>query len=296
MADPPAIDVTHVRKTFGAKTALQDVSFAVPQGAIFGFLGPNGAGKTTTIRCLMDFIRPSGGSIQIFGMDAHTHSTQLKKQVGFLASEMQLNGAWTAAEHMRLAETIRGTTGETARLARLLGLELRPKVKNLSTGNQQKLAIALALIGSPKLLVMDEPTRGLDPVLQNTVYELLQNLAKNGSTVFFSSHNLSEVQRVCSAVALIKDGSIVAEQGMEDIRGANIHIVSVATRQDLDITEIARIKNVESVRIEPHHATVRVTGDINPIMVYFTARQLTDISVDHASLEDIFLAKYKEHA
>lgn len=287
-----AIKVSQLTKQFGQKEALSGVSFEVPEGSIFGFLGPNGAGKTTTIRCIMDFIRPSSGSVRVFGKDAHEFSTELKGMIGFLPADMQLNPKWTAADHLKLAEDVRGGW-ERDRLVRLLELDINSKVGHLSSGNKQKLSILLAFAGRPKLLIMDEPTRGLDPVLQNTLYDLLKDFTKQGNTVFFSSHNLSEVQRICDAVVLIKEGKVVTSQGMDEIRGANIHVITASAKKALDRAELTK-RNAEVISFSRLHVALKIKGDINPLMTYLLGRGLHDLSVTHASLEDIFLEKYKE--
>src|SRR5665647_1035184 len=221
-----AIRVQALSKSFGATQALSEVSFTVPYGSIFGFLGPNGAGKTTTIRCLMDFIRPSDGSITIMEQDAHDDSTALKQSIGYLSSDSQLNLNWTAQEHIDFFESIKGRGKNRAKLVERLGLDTRSKVRALSSGNKQKLAIVLCFIGDPQLLIMDEPTRGLDPLLQNVLYDILTGFVDSQKTVFFSSHNLTEVEHICDSVLLIRNGRVVEEKTMDSIRDMKVNIVS----------------------------------------------------------------------
>ena len=189
MTKSSAIKIKKLSKSFGKHTALHNVSFEVPEGQIFGFLGPNGAGKTTTIRCVMDFIKPTHGSVEILGLDAHRDSAELKQSIGYLSADYQLNGGWTGKDHIRLFQKTKGRTSNLNDLIGSLGLNTSVKVKNLSSGNKQKLAVVLAFIGDPRLLIMDEPTRGLDPVLQNVLYDLLNDFVSKGNTVFLSSHN-----------------------------------------------------------------------------------------------------------
>lgn len=294
MSDLPAlaVDVRAVTKRFDDKNALDDVSFSVATGSICGFLGPNGAGKTTTIRCLMDFIRPTKGKISLLGRDAQIDSTALKADIGFLSSDSQLNMRWTGDDHIGLVESIRGKSAQTKKLVKLLDLDTKARVKALSSGNKQKLAIVLAFIGHPKLLIMDEPTRGLDPMLQNILYDLVKNFSANGGTAFFSSHNLPEVQKVCDTVIIIKNGKIIAEKTMQDITGMNVHIVTATGRDPLK-AEWFRSDNV-SVRVRsPHELVLHVKGDISPLLKELSQRPLADLTVDHASLEDIFMEQYK---
>lgn len=292
MATEQAIEVRGLTKLYGSKAALSDVTFSVPAGTIFGFLGPNGAGKTTTIRCLMDFIRPTAGSITIFGKDAHTNNAQLKRTIGFLSSDLQLNEQWKVKEHIYLAEKIRGEHAKSSDFSQLFELDEDARVKNLSTGNKQKLSLVLALIGQPTLLIMDEPTRGLDPVLQNIMYDLLKDFASKGNTVFFSSHNLSEIQRICDGVIIIKEGNIITAQGMDEIRGANVHIVNAVTTKELDEAALKAL-GVQIESFDPHRVSLSVKGSLGPVITYLVKAELLDLSVSHASLEDVFLEKYK---
>lgn len=286
------IEVKKLSKHFGAKKALENVSFFVPKGSIYGFLGPNGAGKTTTIRCLMDFIRPSQGTVTILGQDAYTNSAELKKHIGFLSADTELNLGWTGNDHIQLTQSIRGSSKNTTKLIKLLDLDTKLRVKSLSSGNKQKLAIILAFIGQPKLLIMDEPTRGLDPMLQNVLYDLLKEFTASGGTVFFSSHNLSEVQRVCDAVIIIKDGKIIAEKTMQDIRGMNMHVITAQSTNPFD-TENLKAPGVSIATNHPHEITLTVQGDINPVLRKLVKYPITDIDISHANLEDIFMEQYK---
>lgn len=286
------ISVKEVKKSFGPKQALGGVSFAVQKGEIFGFLGPNGAGKSTTIRCLMDFIRPDSGQIKILSGDSIKSSTKLKGQIGFLSSDQQLYDNWTGTEHLNLVSQVRGNDNHSRKLAQDLELDLGRKVKTLSSGNQQKLAIVLAFAGQPQLLIMDEPTRGLDPLLQNQLYDLLRRFSSKGGTVFFSSHNLPEVQRVCDSVAVIRSGQVVTEQAMADIRNLHIHVIEVVARKAIPASWIKSL-GVEVLHHHGRSARLKVRGDVNPVLKQLAKLDLSDLEVTHASLEDIFLEFYQ---
>lgn len=287
-----AITVAQLTKTFGVKKALNAVSFAVPSGSIFGFLGPNGAGKTTTIRCLMDFLRPTSGTATILSRDAQADSTELKRRIGFLSSDAQVNPHWTGNEHIHLAEAIKGKGRDTARLIKLLGFNPHVKVKSLSSGNKQKLSIILAFTGNPDLLIMDEPARGLDPMLQNILNELLRDFARSGRTVFFSSHDLNEVQGLCDEVAFIKEGKIIANKSMFDIRAMNIHIISATGKHPFDIAGL-RKHGAHIVSSKTHEVTLKIQGDFNGVLRTLAKNELTDLDMTHANLEDIFMEHYK---
>lgn len=285
-----AINISGVTKTFGSKRALDKVSLAIPEGQIFGFLGPNGAGKTTIIRCLMDYIRPSSGTMNILGQDAHASSAELKRSIGFLSSDMQLRGNWTAQTHLDFMGSIKGR-GRVDELVRQFNLDTKPKVHNLSSGNKQKLAIILAFLGDPKVLIMDEPSRGLDPLLQNQLYELLRQFAAGGGSVFFSSHNLAEVQQLCDGVAVIRAGQIVATEAMKDILQMHIHVVQAVAAKTIDHADF-KLKGVEILSGSGKAITLKARGKIDPIIAALSKYHLVDLEISHATLEDIFLEYY----
>jgi ABC-2 type transport system ATP-binding protein len=286
------IAVRNVHKSFGSKLALRDVSFSVEEGSIFGFLGPNGAGKSTTIRCLMDYIRPDSGSVTIFGKDASKHSAELKRSIGYLSADSQLYPGWTGHEHLRLLEGVRGKSQDARQLAQDLELDLGKKAKHLSSGNRQKLALVLALAGQPRLLIMDEPTRALDPLLQNQLYELLRGFAAGGGTVFFSSHNLAEVQRLCSGVVVIRAGEVVAERSMAEIRDLQLRVVEVVAERPIP-AELLRLKGVQVIHRQERELSLRVHGDINPLLRVLSRYQLKDVQISHADLEEVFMEFYQ---
>jgi len=285
-----AIHISGVTKTFGAKTALDDVSLEIPRGQIFGFLGPNGAGKTTAIRCLMDFIRPDAGSMTILGKDARRDSPALKHVVGYLSSEAGLHPHWTAKTHIDFLGGIKGR-GRADELVKLLELDTGRKVSDLSSGNRQKLAIVLAFLGRPELLIMDEPTRALDPLLQNQLYRLLKDFAAGGGTVFFSSHNLSEVQQICDGVAVIKDGRIVAAEAMQDILNMNLHSVKATAKEPFRLEDFS-LKGVEVLTHNRHAVSLKVSGNLDAVMKLLARYHVTDVEITHASLEDAFMEYY----
>ena len=280
-----------VSKSYGSKQALKGVSFKVEPGSIFGFLGPNGAGKTTTIRCLMDFIRPDSGRITVLDKDSAKDSVELKGSIGYLPAGTNLYEHWTAKQHINFMSRLRGVNPDYA-LAEKLQLELRSKVSDLSTGNRQKLMIALALVGTPRLLVLDEPTKGLDPLLQKQLYDLLKEKRSTGVTVFMSSHNLTEVEHLCDAVAVIKDGQIIVEETLDTIKRKSIHHLNASFRQTVDIQHFS-LPGVEVVSSGHHALELKITGDLTPVIKQIGHYELTDLSVERASLEEVFLELYR---
>jgi ABC-2 type transport system ATP-binding protein len=182
------IQVKNLKKHFSAHKvkAVDGVSFDVKKGEILGFLGPNGAGKTTTIRCMMDFLRADSGSVKILGKDSKKDSVELKSKIGYLSGDVRLYGKWSGEEHIRFVEKIRGKSETARKYADKLDLDLKKKFKTLSSGNKQKLGLVLALMDKPEVIIMDEPTVGLDPLLQNAIYDIFNELRDSGSTIFIS--------------------------------------------------------------------------------------------------------------
>lgn len=293
------IEVKNLKKHFvdlsvkGRKVvkAVDDISFDVKKGEIFGFLGPNGAGKTTTIRCLMDFVRPTEGEIKLFGEDSK-HNAPVKSKIGYLSGNVQLYGKWTGRDHIKFVEGIRGKSGTANDLAKRLNFNLDKKFKHLSSGNQQKLGLILALMGDPELLVMDEPTVGLDPLLQNTIYEILEELKDKGTTIFMSSHNLPEVERMCDRVGIIKEGKLVgvetiAALGEKRLRRVEVRFDDKFNKSDFKFNGVEKVEEVSDGLI------LTVRGDINPVIKKIATHKLHDLEITHASLEDVFMEFYQ---
>jgi ABC-2 type transport system ATP-binding protein len=287
-----AISVTNLQKYFGKKAAVDGVTFSVPRGQIFGFLGPNGAGKTTTIRCMMDFIRPSTGTIAIMGKDAQRESVAVKRHVGYLSGSVRLHSKWTGQEHIAFYRaTNHGVTDVAAQLCERFALDPSIAFHHLSSGNKQKLGIVLAFMFQPDVLILDEPTNALDPLLQNEVYELLREATKRGSTVFMSSHNLAEVDRTCDRVGIIRDGKMVAIETIQSLKDKRMHIVHATFAKPVDAKRLA-LDGGQVVQVHPDRVTINVKGDLNGVVRSLAAYDLRDLSIDHAPLEDIFLEFY----
>lgn len=286
-----AIEVKNLQKYFKETKAVDDISFSVEQGEIFGFLGPNGAGKTTTIRTMMDFIRPTSGSITILGKDSHRDSTELKAIIGFLSGYVHLYNHWTGEEHIKYVQKLNGITDWPHNLIERFNFDTSIKSKQLSSGNRQKLGIILCFMKKPKILIMDEPTNALDPLLQIEVYELLEEEAKKGTTIFMSSHNLTEVDRVCNRVGIIKEGKMVATESISTLKEKKINTVHAYFSEPIDPKTILG-ENMELVKQAGNTLIINVKGDINPLMKKLAQHNLRDIDISQASMEDIFLEFY----
>ena len=243
------VELKKVTKAFGKKVAVDNVSIAIDKGEIFGFLGPNGAGKTTTIRCLMDFIRPTSGVVKLFGKELGDSDKTYKNRIGFLSADSVLYDNWTGQAHIDYVTRVRGIQQNAHELAQQFGLDLKAKVRHLSSGNKQKLGVILAIMHKPELLVLDEPTRGLDPILQQEIYAILKNFRKKGGAVMMSSHNLSEVEQVCDRIGIIKNGKMVASETINGVRQMKIHIVKATFGGTYDEKDF-KLPNAEIIKAE----------------------------------------------
>jgi len=287
------ISVKNLKKYFGKTKAVDGISFDAKAGEIFGFLGPNGAGKTTTIRCMMDFIRPTSGSVSILGMDSYKDSVKVKEKVGYLSGDVKLYDKWTGKDHISFVESIRGKSKIVGELIKKLNYDPSRKVKHLSSGNNQKLGLILALMHEPEVLIMDEPTVGLDPLLQNTIYEILENLRDKGSTIFMSSHNLPEVERVCDRAGIIKEGKLVAIETIENLGEKRLRRIEVRFDDKFKKQDF-KFDGVEEIEEVPDGLILTVRGDINPVIQKIAQHKLHDLEISHATLEDVFLEFYEK--
>ncbi|MBC8099204.1 MAG: ABC transporter ATP-binding protein [Armatimonadetes bacterium] len=276
------------------KTALDGLNLSVRQGEIFGYLGPNGAGKTTTIRMLMDFIRPSAGSAQVFGLDAQQHSIAIHQRIGFLPGELNLWQNQTALNVVRYFASVRG--GVDLRyahtLAERLQFDMSKRVRDYSTGNKRKLGLVLALMHQPELLILDEPTSGLDPLMQQIFIELMREWRDAGRTVFLSSHVLGEVQAICDRVAILRDGVLQAVESVTKLTHVDFKWVTLRFRDGAPLGHLAGVPGISEVHAEADTIKLRLSGDFDPLLRAFNGSYIVDLHVQEPTLEEIFLAFY----
>ena len=288
-----AIKVEKLVKHFGKTKAVDGISFEVGKSEVFGFLGPNGAGKTTTIRCLMDFLRPTSGKIEILDQNAQKDAVLLKHKIGYLSSDNRLYENWTGKTHIDFIRAIKGNSKDADRLIKELNLNPNFWARNLSSGNRQKLSLILALMSQPEILILDEPTRGLDPLLQNTIYQILESLRKIGVTIFMSSHNLPEVERICNKVAIIKEGKLVATESIDQLKEKKLYTIDVHFADKFSKQDFAG-KKVEILGQFDNHLRLSAKGDINPLIKKLASYHIKDLEITRASLEEIFLEFYRQ--
>jgi len=295
MADPPAVEFRGLVKYYGPVRALDGVDLRVEQGEVFGFLGPNGAGKTTAIRCLLDLIRPTAGQALVLGLDSQRDSVEARSRMGYLPGDLSLYETLTGQQTISFFAGLRPGRVDAAYLGRLIDrLEFDPRrpVGSLSRGNRQKLGLILAIMHQPDVLVLDEPTSGLDPLAQETVEELLQAAAAAGRTVFFSSHILSEVERICHRVGIIRDGKIVAVEAIADLKGRSLHIVEVSFGEPVPADAFA-LPGVRELRRDGNLVHLEVRDNLDGALKAIARFRVVDLRTEQPSLEQIFLAYYQ---
>jgi ABC-2 type transport system ATP-binding protein len=274
--------------------ALKDLNLTVQPGEVFGYLGPNGAGKTTTIRLLMDFIRPTSGGARIFGQDVRQHSVAIHQRIGFLPGELNLWKNQTGQQVISYISRMRGGTdaGYVADLIERLQFDPRKRIRSYSSGNRRKLGLILALMGKPELLILDEPTGGLDPLMQQIFNEIILEVKGEGRTVFLSSHILSEVQAICDRVGILRNGELKAVERVTDLTHAEFRWVTLRLEEIVEPEQLAGIPGVSDVTREDGALRLRLNGDFDPLLRALSPYYVRDIRVQEPSLEEIFLTYY----
>ena len=290
-----AIVLNELTKHYGKHRGINNLSFSVNQGEFFGFIGPNGAGKSTTIRTLMGLIRPTGGSASIFGLDCHSKASVIAKDVGYLPSENSYYENMKVRELLQYTADLYGMDCKTKmkELADRLNLDLSRKIADLSLGNKKKVGIVSAIMTSPKLIIMDEPTSGLDPLIQQAFYDILKEENSRGATVFFSSHVLSEVQKLCDRVAILKEGQLIGIQSIKELRESGYKKVSLSAKEAIprDFFNLSGIANYAETA-DKTSVSFMYNGNITAIIDKLHLLHLDDVLLEEPSLEEIFMHYY----
>ena len=293
------IEIENLTKVYGRMKGVSGLNLTIKPGEVFGFLGPNGAGKTTTIRVLLDLIRPTTGRASIFGMDCQRHSVAIRRRVGYLPGEFTLYEHLTGREFLRYFAALRGGVDGMVveRLARQLRSDLSRTLGELSHGNTQKVGLIQALMNQPELLILDEPTTGLDPLVQQVFYRLIDEVRAEGKTVFLSSHNLPEVERICDRVAIVREGELVAVEDVPAIREKGIRKVEVTFETPVPADAFEGLPVLDLV-VNERHLRCTVQGTVDPLLKALARFTVVDLVSREPSLEELFLTLYggEDHA
>jgi len=286
------IEATGLSKRYGTRRGIEEVEFSVREGEVFGFLGPNGAGKTTTIRLLLGFLSPTAGRATIFGLDTWTEAAAVHERLAYLGSDPGYLGGLTAAQQLDYLADLRGLSkGAWRKLAERLELDSTVRIRKLSRGNRQKIGVVAAFMGDAPLLVLDEPTTGLDPLMQREFLSLVSEVRASGRTVFLSSHNLVEVERACDRVGIIREGRLSDIQAVTELLGEHLRSVNLMLTGPAPDAAF-ELPNVEIVARTTHEIHLMVRGDVNPLLERIAGLEVADITITTPDIEDVFLRHY----
>lgn len=290
------ISTSKLTKFYGKRLGIEDVNLEVKQGEVFGYLGPNGAGKTTTIRTLLDFIRPTHGSATIFSLDIKRHSVDIHRRIGYLQGELELYGNLTGEDLLKYLGNLRG--GLDWKYVKILAsrfeCDLPRRIKGLSHGNKQKLGLLQAFMNKPELLILDEPTNGLDPLMQHEFYHLLEETKKEGHTVFLSSHILPEVEKVCDRVGIIRQGKLVTVETIEMLKAHSIRQLEIHFARVVPADSFIGITGVRNVVVQDDILTCNVIGSLDALVKVAAQFEVVNIISHEPTLEEIFMTYYNE--
>lgn len=291
------IEIKKLTKMYGKARGIEDVSFNVEEGEIFGFIGPNGAGKSTTIRTLLSLIYPTSGSATIFGKDIITAAPEIKKEIGYLPSEVFYYDNMKVLELLKYSASFykKDCTNRIKELSETMELDLTKKIDDLSLGNKKKVGIVQGLLHEPKLIILDEPTSGLDPLMQQKFFDLLEKENKKGATILFSSHILSEVQRLCDRVAIIKEGRIVTVEKISTLKENTYKKFKVETSTHIG-KEHFKVEGVNQLVQDGNIINFLFRGNINSIMKKIAEIEIENLWVEEPDLEEIFMHYYEKEA
>lgn len=288
-----AIETEGLSKLYAGGHGIAELTMTVPAGEVFGFLGPNGAGKTTTIRTLLDLIHPTAGSARLLGLDSRRDSVAVRRRVGNLPGDFGFGREATGRRALDLLARLRGVgTDRAADLAARFHADLDRRLGELSRGNRQKVGLILASFHRPELLILDEPTGGLDPMMQEEFLALVGEERDRGATVFLSSHELDEVERICDRVGIVRAGRLVAVERVPDLLGRARRKVSVRFADPGGVEELRRLAGVSEVAALDGGATFRFAGDLDPVVKALAAHRVTDLEISRPTLEEVFLGYY----
>ncbi|MEU0001276.1 ABC transporter ATP-binding protein [Streptomyces microflavus] len=291
------IELRELTKTYGSRRGLTGLSLDVVEGEVFGFLGPNGAGKSTTIRLLLDLIRPTGGSASVLGLDPRSDGVELRRRVGYLAGDFVCDGRQNVRRYLRFLAQLRGGVPQARidDLADRLGLDQSAKIKKLSKGNRQKVGLVQAFMHTPELLVLDEPSSGLDPLVQQTFLDMVGEAAAGGQTVFMSSHIMSEVEAVADRVGIIRDGHLVALDAVANLRTGVVCDIQVTFGASVPANAFDGLSGGERLRLDESGTKVtgQVSGSPDALVKALARYTVTSLRASEPALDELFHSYYE---
>lgn len=292
------IETRGLTKTYGKNRGIRGIDLRVEEGEVFGFLGPNGAGKTTTIRTLLGFMRPTDGIAEVFERDVRRESVEIRERVGNLPGEFAFEDRATGEQMLRYFARLRNVRnlGYAHELAERLGADMKRPVRRLSRGNKQKIGLIQAMFHRPPLLILDEPTGGLDPLVQEEFLEIVGEVREEGRTVFFSSHVLSEVERVCDRVGIIREGELADVEPTGQLVNKSFRHVVLDFSDEVDPKPFARLPGVEGLRSDGNTLTFTLHDDLDEVVKLAAGHRLVGLEYERPSLEEIFLTYYEKDA
>ena len=294
MSADAVVTAHRLTKRYGGHRGIEDVSFAVERGEVFGFLGPNGAGKTTTIRTLLDLIRPTSGRASVFGLESRAGSVEIRRRTGYLPGDLSLYGRLTGGEVLAFLRNLRGgaNAAEVTRLAERLDADLSRPIRTLSHGNRQKIGLIQAFMHRPELLLLDEPTIGLDPLVQHEVHRMIEETRADGRTVFLSSHVLPEVEALCDRVGIVRDGRLVAVEHIDALKAGALRRLEIHFAEPVREAEFARLPGIRDVEVRGAVLRCTVVGALDAVVKAAAAHEVVNFVSDEPTLEEVFLTFY----
>jgi ABC-2 type transport system ATP-binding protein len=287
-----AIKLENVSKSYGKTKALENLNLSIQEGEIYGFIGPNGAGKSTTIRLLLNFIRADTGTISLLGKSPVADEVLIKQQTGYVSSDTFMYTDMKVSDLFRFTESFHKINAESRikKLVKTLDIDLSKKFEQLSFGNRKKVSIACALLHSPKLIFLDEPSNGLDPVIRANMYELLKEEQKNGATIFYSSHVLSEVQKFCSRIGLIKEGRLIKETVASEFTNIGYRQVSIECDNPIDFSNLQGVAGFEK---QGKICNFIFSGNLNELIRLLSTVKINSLHIEEPEIENVFMHYFK---
>lgn len=288
------IETEGLTKYYGPILGIKDLNLQVKRGEIFGYLGPNGAGKTTTIKLLLDLIHPTKGRVKIFGLDAHRDTLEIRKKIGYMTVDFNLYENMTGEEFLIFCQSFYSNKDKRfkEKLIKKFEIKMEGKIKTYSHGTKQKLALAQALLHQPELLILDEPTIGLDPLMQNVFLNLIKEQKSEGKTVFMSSHILSEVEKICDRIGILKKGTLIVTKNINELKRTNERTLRVVFQKEVPEKEL-EMKGITKIEKEGNKYILTITGNEKQILKKINSYPLFSLNFEEADLEDIFLRYFK---